>query len=231
MTKAELRRQQHVQIYTLPGLKRNVTAQGLEDQLVEVRKLEENLRKTYKVMRLIFTADYVQRIVLELLKFPLQELCINTRKREFVVARQLLMYALKEYTSLSLKDIGARFIHRKKMFDHTTVIYACQTVKDLRDTDLQIKVLLDTLHIKILKEYEGKDLVTIKEVKNANSESIFSCIEFSTYQFPSLFEQAQSQHGRILEDAGHHTAGTVRTLPLRFPDVEDLGETGSTSPE
>ncbi len=53
------------------------------------------------------------------------------RKREFTVPRQVCMYFLRQKTSLSLKNIGQIFNGR----DHSTVLYAIQTVNDFIDTD------------------------------------------------------------------------------------------------
>lgn len=53
------------------------------------------------------------------------------RKREFTLARQISCYFIKQKTTLSLKAIGALFDGR----DHSTVIYAIQTINDLIDTD------------------------------------------------------------------------------------------------
>jgi chromosomal replication initiator protein len=58
-----------------------------------------------------------------------------TRKREIVQARQISMYLSKSLTKSSLKSIGAFYGGR----DHSTVIYACQTVEDLIDTDKKFK--------------------------------------------------------------------------------------------
>lgn len=55
----------------------------------------------------------------------------QSRKRELVLARQLSMTFIREKTTLSLKEIGAMFDNR----DHSTVIYAMQTIQDLIDTD------------------------------------------------------------------------------------------------
>ena len=50
----------------------------------------------------------------------------KTRKREIAYARQLAMYLIHRTTSLSLKSIGLLFKR-----DHTTVIHANNTIKDL----------------------------------------------------------------------------------------------------
>lgn len=61
----------------------------------------------------------------------------KTRKREIVVARQIIMSFYKKYTKMSLKSIGEQFRGDTpgKRKDHTTVIHSIQTVKDLCDTD------------------------------------------------------------------------------------------------
>lgn len=58
-------------------------------------------------------------------------LCMKTRKREVVTARQLAMYLAKELTTSSLSTIGSRFGH----YNHTTVLYAVKCVSDQRAVD------------------------------------------------------------------------------------------------
>jgi len=58
----------------------------------------------------------------------------KTRKREIVIARQVSMYYMKENTRLSLAHIGAYFLR-----DHATVLHACKTVNNLRDTDREFR--------------------------------------------------------------------------------------------
>lgn len=60
-----------------------------------------------------------------------EEVCSQRRQRELVVPRQVAMYFMKHKTRMSLKAIGELFGGR----NHSTVIYACQTVDDLIDTD------------------------------------------------------------------------------------------------
>jgi len=45
------------------------------------------------------------------------------------------MFLAKEYTNLSLPQIGARFGGR----DHTTVLYSCRRIEELIQTDPGIK--------------------------------------------------------------------------------------------
>ena len=55
----------------------------------------------------------------------------NTRKRELVQCRQWIMWAIREFDQISLKQIGMLFGGR----DHSTVIHACKTVEGQSDVD------------------------------------------------------------------------------------------------
>ena len=52
---------------------------------------------------------------------------IKSRKREYVIARQLTMYFLKKYTKLTLDEIGIVFDR-----DHATVLHAKKTIENLK---------------------------------------------------------------------------------------------------
>jgi len=83
----------------------------------------------------------VDKIISEVAKtFNVSAEDIRSKKRtsEVTEARQIAMYILRETTQLSQKSIGAEFNGR----DHTTVIYAISTVKDLMASDLHKKRLI-----------------------------------------------------------------------------------------
>ncbi len=79
--------------------------------------------------------EFIQKLVCDYFEVPVEMVKSKTRKREIVQARQISMYLAKSHTKTSLKSIGAFFGGR----DHSTVIYACQTVEDLIDTDKKFK--------------------------------------------------------------------------------------------
>ncbi|MFP4288087.1 MAG: chromosomal replication initiator protein DnaA [Bacteroidota bacterium] len=87
------------------------------------------------------TVEYIQKIVGEYLKIPIEKINSNTRKREVVQARQLAMFFSKSYTKYSLAAIGKKL--GKK--DHATVLHACKTVKNLCDTNRNYKKSFDEL--------------------------------------------------------------------------------------
>ncbi len=88
----------------------------------------------------------VERIIEEVtdhFNIKLSEIKGKSRLRDVVMPRQIAMYLAKQYTALSLKNIGYHFSGR----DHSTVIHAIQTVNDLIDID---KVIAK--HVQELKE-------------------------------------------------------------------------------
>ncbi len=89
--------------------------------------------------------DYIQKLVCDYFEVPVHLLKSPTRKREVVQARQISMYLSKGMTKSSLKTIGAFFGGR----DHSTVIYACQTVEDLIQTDKKFRAYVTDIEKKL----------------------------------------------------------------------------------
>jgi chromosomal replication initiator protein len=81
------------------------------------------------------TPSEIIKIVSLYLAVTEQEMEGIWRKREVVLARQMAMVMLRNFTDLSLKNIGIIFGGR----DHTTVIHAVHTIQDLCDTDEKIR--------------------------------------------------------------------------------------------
>lgn len=77
------------------------------------------------------SVEYIQKIVSDYFKVPIDQLTGKTRKRQVVQARQISMYLAKSFTDNSLKAIGKYFGGR----DHSTVIHACRAVLNLMETD------------------------------------------------------------------------------------------------
>ena len=73
------------------------------------------------------------------------KLASPTRRRHVVLARQISMFLVKQFTDQSLKAIGRLFGGR----DHTTVLYSIKTVRDLIETNDEIKKDLADLERRI----------------------------------------------------------------------------------
>lgn len=80
------------------------------------------------------TFDLVKEAILDHFGMTFEKVSRRCRKREILYPRQIFIYLLKQNTTMSLKQIGDIF-----EFDHTTVIHSIQKVKDLMDTEDEIR--------------------------------------------------------------------------------------------
>ncbi|MFP4130520.1 chromosomal replication initiator protein DnaA [Thiohalospira sp.] len=79
----------------------------------------------------LVTVDNIQKTVAGYYKIRMGDLLSKKRSRSIARPRQLAMALAKELTSHSLPEIGDAFGGR----DHTTVLYACRKVEELRQSD------------------------------------------------------------------------------------------------
>lgn len=101
--------------------KRKITlslAQELIDKIVSTPKNDISVAK-------------IKKTVCDYFGITPEILLSNTRKREIVQARQIAMYLSRNLTNTSLDSIGSQIGGK----NHATVLYACNTVCDLMDTD------------------------------------------------------------------------------------------------
>jgi chromosomal replication initiator protein len=89
--------------------------------------------------------DYIQKVVADYFGLSIDLMNSKTRKRNIVQARQLSMYFSKEHTKASLTQIGLQCGNK----DHATVLHACKTVKNLRDTDKAFRIYMEDIFKKI----------------------------------------------------------------------------------
>ena len=120
----------------LEGAMVSLLAQStLNKKEIDLNLAKSMLKNFIKNSNKEISMEYIQKLVCEYFEVPIEMVKSKTRKREIVQARQISMYLAKLHTKTSLKSIGAFFGGR----DHSTVIYACQTVDDLIDTDKKFK--------------------------------------------------------------------------------------------
>ena len=103
--------------------------------------LDRFLRNSVKEV----SVEYIINIVCDYFNIPLEQLALNTRKRQVVEARQIARFLAKKYSNASLAAIGKQCGNK----DHATVHHACKTVTDRLDTDKQFKVMMADLEKKI----------------------------------------------------------------------------------
>ncbi|WP_353138804.1 chromosomal replication initiator protein DnaA [Pseudopedobacter sp.] len=130
----------------LEGAMVSLLAQStLNKKEVDLALAKQMLKNFIKNSNKEISMEYIQKLVCEYFEVPVEMVKSKTRKREIVQARQISMYLAKSHTKTSLKSIGAFFGGR----DHSTVIYACQTVEDLIDTDKKFKAYVQDIQKKL----------------------------------------------------------------------------------
>lgn len=130
----------------LEGAMVSLLAQStLNKKEIDLNLAKSMLKNFIKNSHKEISIEYIQKLVCDYFEVPLEMVKSKTRKREIVQARQISMYLAKSYTKTSLKSIGAFFGGR----DHSTVIYACQTVVDLIETDKKFKSYVTDIQKKL----------------------------------------------------------------------------------
>jgi chromosomal replication initiator protein len=75
--------------------------------------------------------EVVMSTVVDAFDISIEDLKSNSRRREISVARQIAMYLMRQHTPLSLPKIGEEFGGK----DHTTVLYSCDKISQLKTND------------------------------------------------------------------------------------------------
>lgn len=133
-------------IRELEGVMVSLLAQStLNRRDIDLDLANEVIRNFVTTINKEITIEFIQQLVAEHFKLPVERLHQETRKRNVVIARQLSMYLTKKLTNKSLKTIGDEFGGR----DHSTVIYSCKAVQDMMDTDLLFKDTVAELERKL----------------------------------------------------------------------------------
>jgi chromosomal replication initiator protein len=83
--------------------------------------------------------------IAETFKVSIEDLKSNSRRREISVARQIGMYLMRQHTDLSLPKVGEVFGGK----DHTTVMYSCEKIAQLKNSDPEMARTLRQLSDRI----------------------------------------------------------------------------------
>jgi len=102
---------------------------------------QETLRDLLTVHSQSITISNIQKTVADYYQLRLSDLLSMNRSRSLARPRQMAMALTKELTEHSLPEIGKAFGGR----DHTTVMHACRTVRDLCAIDGKLRADYDKL--------------------------------------------------------------------------------------
>ena len=122
-----------------------IARSNLGGRPVDVAFAQETLRDLLTVHAQAITIGNIQKVVAEYYQLRMADLLSKRRSRSVARPRQMAMALAKEMTEHSLPEIGDTFGGR----DHTTVLHACRTVRNLRETDGKLNQDWDKL-IRIL---------------------------------------------------------------------------------
>jgi chromosomal replication initiator protein len=125
-----------ISLYAQSTLNRKEITLDLSRQMVE---------KLISTAKREITIEYIQKIVCDYYKIPIDFIQGKTRKREIVQARQVSMYFSKSLTKSSLASIGTHIGGK----DHATVLHACKTVNNLIDTDKHFRNQINEIEKKL----------------------------------------------------------------------------------
>ena len=117
------------------ALKRVIASAHFTARSIDIPLIKDSLKDLLALQDKQVSLDNIQRTVAEYYKIKLADLMSKRRSRSVARPRQVAMALAKELTNHSLPEIGDSFGGR----DHTTVLHACRKIKELRETDGDIR--------------------------------------------------------------------------------------------
>ncbi|MEA5617647.1 chromosomal replication initiator protein DnaA [Cronbergia sp. UHCC 0137] len=83
------------------------------------------------IQKKVATPETILTVIADAFNISIEDLKSNSRRREISWARQIGMYLMRQHTALSLPRIGEEFGGK----DHTTVMYSCDKIAQLLESD------------------------------------------------------------------------------------------------
>ena len=117
------------------ALKRVIASAHFTSRPIDIGLIKESLKDLLALQDKQVSVDNIQRTVAEYYKIKMADLMSRRRSRSVARPRQVAMALAKELTNHSLPEIGDSFGGR----DHTTVLHACRKIKELRETNSDIR--------------------------------------------------------------------------------------------
>jgi len=117
------------------ALKRVIANAHFTARPIDIHLVKESLKDLLALQDKQVSVDNIQRTVAEYYKIKISDLMSKRRSRSVARPRQMAMALAKELTNHSLPEIGEAFGGR----DHTTVLHACRKIKELRETNSDIR--------------------------------------------------------------------------------------------
>ncbi len=116
------------------ALRRVLATSRFTGRPVSLELAREALKDLLAAQERLVTIENIQKTVAEYYKIRVADLLSKRRSRSIARPRQVAMALARELTNHSLPEIGDAFGGR----DHTTVMHACDRVKDLREIERRV---------------------------------------------------------------------------------------------
>jgi len=94
--------------------------------------------------------ENIQKVIADSYQITVSNLKSSSRAQKYVIPRQIALYIAKELTEYTFTELGNEFGGK----DHSTVMHACNKIKDMIKTDSSFGQKINGL-IKEVKEYKG----------------------------------------------------------------------------
>lgn len=117
------------------ALKRVMASAHFIGKPIDIDLIKESLKDLLALQDRQVSMDNIQRTAAEYYKIKIADMMSRRRSRSVARPRQMAMALSKELTNHSLPEIGDSFGGR----DHTTVLHACRKIKELRETNSDIR--------------------------------------------------------------------------------------------
>ncbi len=116
------------------ALRRVIANSQFTGREITIEFTKEALHDLISMRDKLVDINNIQKTVAEYYKIRVADLSAKSRRQAITRPRQVAMSLARELTSLSLPDIGNSFGGR----DHTTVINACNRIKELKESDTKV---------------------------------------------------------------------------------------------
>jgi chromosomal replication initiator protein len=126
-------------------LVRIVAFSSLTGRKIDIELAQEILKELVDKAEKIITIADVQQIVADYYSLKVSDLKSKNRNKSVVMPRQVAMYLARTLTNSSLPEIGKVFGGK----DHTTVIHACNKVKNKMTQEKVFRKEIETLTNKV----------------------------------------------------------------------------------
>lgn len=128
------------------SLTKIVALSRLEKREITLELAQKALKDLISSSKKEITVEFIIDIVADHYNISFSDLLSSKRSRNISYPRQICMYLCREYTTLSLDEIGVKMGNR----DHTTILHGIKKItEDLQHNDTELKESLNLLGKKI----------------------------------------------------------------------------------